>query len=165
MWKLPLQVLQPCGSLHRRPQWNLDRRSLLLLQPSNWALRFHPPQSRVLLAKTWSRASQFRRSGLVIRSQRMPLMIFTRKGGKSFIYNSSMNIAVAVAIDGGLITPVLQGADKVDIYSLSRKWKKLVDKARAKQLQPHEYNTGTFTLSNLGIFGVDHNFTSWNCKH
>lgn len=77
------------------------------------------------------------------------------RDGKSFTYNSSINIAVAVAIDGGLITPVLQEADKVDIYSLSRKWKELVDKARAKQLQPQEYNSGTFTLSNLGMFGVD----------
>lgn len=77
------------------------------------------------------------------------------RDGKSFTYNSSINIAVAVAIDGGLITPVLQDADKVDLYSLSRKWKELVDKARAKQLQPHEYTTGTFTLSNLGMFGVD----------
>lgn len=77
------------------------------------------------------------------------------KDGKSFTYNSSINIAVAVAMDGGLITPVLQDADKMDIYSLSRRWKELVDKARAKQLQPHEYTTGTFTLSNLGMFGVD----------
>ncbi|GAV65555.1 2-oxoacid_dh domain-containing protein/Biotin_lipoyl domain-containing protein/E3_binding domain-containing protein [Cephalotus follicularis] len=77
------------------------------------------------------------------------------RDGKSFTYNSSINIAVAVAVDGGLITPVLQDADKVDIYSLSRKWKELTDKARAKQLQPQEYNTGTFTLSNLGMFGVD----------
>ncbi|KAL6515644.1 hypothetical protein OROHE_018678 [Orobanche hederae] len=77
------------------------------------------------------------------------------RDGKSFTYNSHINIAVAVAIDGGLITPVLQDADKIDIYSLSRKWKELVDKARAKQLQPNEYTTGTFTLSNLGMFGVD----------
>lgn len=71
-------------------------------------------------------------------------------------YNSSINIAVAVAMnDGGLITPVLQNADKMDIYSLSRSWKDLVDRARAKQLQPEQYSTGTFTLSNLGMFGVD----------
>ena len=57
--------------------------------------------------------------------------------------------------DGGLITPVLQNADQTDIYSLSRNWKALVERARAKQLQPEEYNTGTFTLSNLGMFGVD----------
>ncbi|XP_068662478.1 dihydrolipoyllysine-residue acetyltransferase component 5 of pyruvate dehydrogenase complex, chloroplastic-like [Aristolochia californica] len=84
-----------------------------------------------------------------------PVVNSSCRDGKSFTYNSSINIAVAVAIDGGLITPVLQNADKVDIYSLSRKWKELVDKARAKLLQPHEYTTGTFTLSNLGMFGVD----------
>ncbi|XP_039798580.1 dihydrolipoyllysine-residue acetyltransferase component 5 of pyruvate dehydrogenase complex, chloroplastic-like [Panicum virgatum] len=84
-----------------------------------------------------------------------PVVNSSCRDGKSFTYSSSINIAVAVAIDGGLITPVLQDADKVDIYSLSRKWKELVDKARAKQLQPHEYNSGTFTLSNLGMFGVD----------
>ncbi|CAI9786666.1 unnamed protein product [Fraxinus pennsylvanica] len=84
-----------------------------------------------------------------------PVVNSSCRDGKSFTYNSSINIAVAVAIDGGLITPVLQDADNIDIYSLSRKWKELVNKARAKQLQPHEYNTGTFTLSNLGMFGVD----------
>ncbi|KAI3407915.1 uncharacterized protein J3R85_020638 [Psidium guajava] len=67
-----------------------------------------------------------------------PVINSSCRDGNSFTYNSSINIAVAVAIDGGLITPVLQDADKVDIYSLSRKWKELVDKARAKQLQPHD---------------------------
>ncbi len=71
-------------------------------------------------------------------------------------YHAAINIAVAVAMPGGgLITPVLQNADQVDIYSLSRAWKDLVDRARSKQLQPQEYSTGTFTLSNLGMFGVD----------
>ncbi|XP_073049998.1 dihydrolipoyllysine-residue acetyltransferase component 4 of pyruvate dehydrogenase complex, chloroplastic-like [Primulina eburnea] len=84
-----------------------------------------------------------------------PVVNATCKDGKSFTYNSSINIAVAVAIKGGLITPVLQDADKLDLYLLSQKWKELVEKARAKQLQPHEYNSGTFTLSNLGMFGVD----------
>uniref|UniRef100_A0A803L048 Dihydrolipoamide acetyltransferase component of pyruvate dehydrogenase complex n=1 Tax=Chenopodium quinoa TaxID=63459 RepID=A0A803L048_CHEQI len=84
-----------------------------------------------------------------------PVVNSSCRDGKSFTYNSHINIAVAVAMDGGLLTPVLQDADKVDIYTLSRKWKELVDKARAKQLQPHEYSTGTFTLSNLGMFGVD----------
>lgn len=84
-----------------------------------------------------------------------PVVNSSCRDGKSFTYNSRINIAVAVAMDGGLLTPVLQDADKVDIYTLSRKWKELVDKARAKQLQPQEYSTGTFTLSNLGMFGVD----------
>jgi pyruvate dehydrogenase E2 component (dihydrolipoamide acetyltransferase) len=68
----------------------------------------------------------------------------------------SINIAVAVSMpDGGLITPVLQNADKLDLYSLSRMWKDLVDRARLKQLQPQEYSSGTFTISNLGMLGVD----------
>lgn len=71
-------------------------------------------------------------------------------------YHSSLNIAVAVAMPGGgLITPVLQNADQMDLYSLSRSWKDLVERARLKQLQPEEYSSGTFTLSNLGMFGVD----------
>src|SRR5579883_226485 len=75
---------------------------------------------------------------------------------QGIVYHSSINIAVAVAMDdGGLITPVLQNADMVDIYSLSRNWKSLVERARSKKLQPEEYNSGTFTVSNLGMFGVD----------
>jgi len=72
------------------------------------------------------------------------------------VHHPHINVSVAVAMDdGGLITPVLQNADAVDIYSLSRNWKSLVERARTKQLQPAEYNSGTFTLSNLGMFGVD----------
>jgi pyruvate dehydrogenase E2 component (dihydrolipoamide acetyltransferase) len=71
-------------------------------------------------------------------------------------YHAAINVAVAVAMpDGGLITPVLANADQMDIYSLSRAWKDLVDRARTKQLQPTEYSSGTFTISNLGMFGVD----------
>ena len=71
-------------------------------------------------------------------------------------YPSDINVAVAVAMeDGGLITPVLRGADRIDLYELSRQWKDLVKRSRSKQLQPEEYSTGTFTLSNLGMFGVD----------
>ncbi|MBD2337152.1 2-oxo acid dehydrogenase subunit E2 [Calothrix sp. FACHB-156] len=75
---------------------------------------------------------------------------------QGIVYHSDINISVAVAMDdGGLITPVLKNADIVDLYSLSRSWKSLVERARAKQLQPDEYNSGTFTVSNLGMFGVD----------
>lgn len=71
-------------------------------------------------------------------------------------YPAAINVAIAVAMeDGGLITPVLAAADRTDLYSLSRSWADLVERARAKQLKPEEYSTGTFTLSNLGMFGVD----------
>ncbi len=80
----------------------------------------------------------------------------TSADGSAMAYPAAVNVAVAVAMeDGGLITPVLAGADKTDIYSLARNWADLVARARSKQLQPDEYSTGTFTLSNLGMFGVD----------
>jgi pyruvate dehydrogenase E2 component (dihydrolipoamide acetyltransferase) len=80
----------------------------------------------------------------------------TSADGSAMAYPAAVNVAVAVAMeDGGLITPVLANADTTDIYSMARTWADLVARARSKQLQPEEYSTGTFTLSNLGMFGVD----------
>ncbi|KAM0858128.1 hypothetical protein ACQ4PT_048031 [Festuca glaucescens] len=84
-----------------------------------------------------------------------PVVNASCRDGKSFSYNSSINIAVAVAIEGGLLTPVLEDVDKLDIYLLAQKWRALLKKTRLKQLQPNEYSSGTFSLSNLGMFGVD----------
>lgn len=90
---------------------------------------------------------------VTLRKNRIMNASYTEQG---IAHHGSCNVSVAVAMpDGGLITPVLQNADQVDLYSLSRNWKDLVDRARLKQLQPQEYNSGTFTLSNLGMFGVD----------
>ena len=90
---------------------------------------------------------------LTLQKHRIVNASYTEQGIQ---YHAAINIAMAVAMpNGGLITPVLQDADRVDIYSLSRNWKDLVDRARAKQLQPEEYSSGTFTLSNLGMYGVD----------
>ncbi|MEM9925834.1 MAG: dihydrolipoamide acetyltransferase family protein [Cyanobacteria bacterium P01_D01_bin.50] len=87
--------------------------------------------------------------------QKHPLLN-TNYSEQGMVHPANINVAVAVAMDdGGLITPVLQNADQQDIYSLSRNWKSLVERARAKQLQPEEYSSGTFTISNLGMFGVD----------
>lgn len=80
----------------------------------------------------------------------------TTPDGMGCTYNEHINIAMAVAMpDGGLITPVLKDADNVDLYTMSRNWADLVKRARAKQLSPDEFTTGTFTISNLGMFGVD----------
>ncbi|MGB6016107.1 MAG: dihydrolipoamide acetyltransferase family protein [Nodosilinea sp.] len=92
---------------------------------------------------------------VAVTLQKHPLLNagFTDQGIQ---YRSGINISVAVAMEGGgLITPVLKNADQYDIYSLSRTWADLVARSRSKQLQPDEYNSGTFTLSNLGMFGVD----------
>lgn len=74
----------------------------------------------------------------------------------SIVYRPEINVAMAVALkDGGLITPTLKDADKIDLYSLSRSWKDLVKRALEKKLSPDEYNSGTFFISNLGMFGVE----------
>jgi pyruvate dehydrogenase E2 component (dihydrolipoamide acetyltransferase) len=73
---------------------------------------------------------------------------------KSIVYKKDINIANAVAIDGGLITPVIQNCNMKDITTVSGEWKDLVGKAKSGTLSPAEYNSGTFTISNLGMFGV-----------
>jgi len=74
----------------------------------------------------------------------------------AIVYNPSINVAMAVATpDGGLITPVLKDASSADLYSLSRTWKDLVRRTLEKKLSPDEYNSGTFYISNLGMFGVE----------
>ncbi|CAN8076885.1 unnamed protein product [Agarophyton chilense] len=74
----------------------------------------------------------------------------------SIVYRPDVNVAMAVALkDGGLITPTLINADKTDLYSLSRDWKDLVKRAMQKKLTPNEYSSGTFVISNLGMYGVD----------
>eukprot|EP00210_Caulerpa_lentillifera_P008108 g7742.t1 len=76
--------------------------------------------------------------------------------GTGVTYNEHVNVAIAVTMqEGGLITPVLADADSKDIYSLSRDWADLVKRARVKKLTPVEYTSGTFTMSNLGMYGVD----------
>jgi len=70
-------------------------------------------------------------------------------------YHPDVNVAMAVAIDGGLITPVIPKCQSQDLFSISRVWKELVEKAKGKKLTPAEYTTGTITISNLGMFGVN----------
>ena len=50
---------------------------------------------------------------------------------------------------------MLQDSAKTDIYQISRKWADLVKRARAKKLAPDEFNSGTFTISNMGMYGAD----------
>lgn len=69
-------------------------------------------------------------------------------------YNKDVNVAMAVAIDGGLMTPTIVKAQDLDLFSISRVWKELVDKTKSKKLTPAEYSSGTITISNLGMFGV-----------
>ncbi|MES2967472.1 MAG: pyruvate dehydrogenase complex dihydrolipoamide acetyltransferase [Pseudomonadota bacterium] len=65
------------------------------------------------------------------------------------------DVAVAVAIEGGLFTPVLRDADQKSLSALSAEMKDLATRAKTKKLAPHEYQGGSFAISNLGMMGVD----------
>ena len=77
-----------------------------------------------------------------------------QNGAPAIKFNKDINVAMAVAIDGGLITPTIIKASELDLFSIARNWKDLVEKAKAKKLTPAEYGSGTFTISNLGMYGV-----------
>jgi len=65
------------------------------------------------------------------------------------------DVAVAVAIEGGLFTPVLKDAEMKSLSALSAEMKDLATRARDRKLAPHEYSGGSFAISNLGMFGID----------
>ena len=65
------------------------------------------------------------------------------------------DVAVAVAVDGGLFTPVLRDADSKTLSALSAEMKDLAARAKTKKLSPHEYQGGSFAISNLGMMGVE----------
>jgi pyruvate dehydrogenase E2 component (dihydrolipoamide acetyltransferase) len=67
-----------------------------------------------------------------------------------------VHIGVAVALDEGLITPTLRDADKKSLVAISRETRELAAKARDKKLKPGEYGGSTFSISNLGMYGIDH---------
>ncbi|PKP61630.1 2-oxo acid dehydrogenase subunit E2 [Candidatus Atribacteria bacterium HGW-Atribacteria-1] len=79
--------------------------------------------------------------------------------GEEIVYHKDINIGVAVALEEGLIVPVVKNADKKSLSILSKETKNLVKLAREKKLMPDDYKGGTFTVSNLGMYGIE-NFTA-----
>ena len=75
--------------------------------------------------------------------------------GDSVIQYGSVFLAVAVAVEDGLITPVIKNADSKSLLEISYEVKDLAARARGKKLKPEEYQGGTFTVSNLGSYGID----------
>lgn len=75
--------------------------------------------------------------------------------GDEIHHFASADIAVAVATDKGLITPIVRGAEGKPVAAISREVKALAEKARAGKLMPEEYRGGSFSISNLGMFGID----------
>jgi pyruvate dehydrogenase E2 component (dihydrolipoyllysine-residue acetyltransferase) len=73
----------------------------------------------------------------------------------SLIRHSHVNVGIAVATERGLIVPVLRDADLKSLGAIARETRDLAEKANAGKLQPPDYSGGTFTVSNLGMFGVE----------
>jgi len=73
--------------------------------------------------------------------------------GDQIIYKQDINLGMAVALDWGLIVPVIKRADDLSISGLARAANDLADRARTKQLKPDEVTGGTFTITNPGVFG------------
>ena len=75
--------------------------------------------------------------------------------GDRVLRRKASDVAVAVAIEGGLFTPVLRDADKKSLSTLSAEMKDLAARARTRKLAPHEYKGGGFAISNLGMMGIE----------
>ena len=74
--------------------------------------------------------------------------------GDNVVYKRDINLGIAVALESGLIVPVIRNADERSMLGLSRAIQDLAHRARTKQLKPEEVQGGTFTITNPGIFGA-----------
>src|SRR5687768_7494352 len=73
--------------------------------------------------------------------------------GRSMVFRKQYNIGIAVALDWGLLVPVIKGADDLSVSGLTRQLNDLADRARSKRLKPDEVQNATFTITNPGVFG------------
>ncbi|MCW7498172.1 pyruvate dehydrogenase complex dihydrolipoamide acetyltransferase [Leptospira levettii] len=74
--------------------------------------------------------------------------------GDSILQFGRIDVGIAVSIDGGLLTPVIRDANRKSIQQISHEVKELAKKARERKLKPEEFTNGTFTISNLGMYGI-----------
>jgi 2-oxoglutarate dehydrogenase E2 component (dihydrolipoamide succinyltransferase) len=73
--------------------------------------------------------------------------------GNNIIYRKQYNIGIAVALDWGLIVPVIKGADNLSLAGLTKSLNDLAERARTKRLKPEDVQGATFTITNPGVFG------------
>ena len=81
--------------------------------------------------------------------------INTSWGEKEIIFHEDINLSFGVAVEEGLLTPVIREAQNLDLLGISVYAKSLIEKARNKKLKPDEMSGSTFTVTNLGMFGID----------
>ncbi len=120
--------------------------------------------SRVARARAFAR-SAFEREGAkltylsfivkaVVDALRAVPVVNASIDGDNIVYHREANIGIAVALDRGLIVPVLKQADRQDLLAISKGVADLAARARAKQLKPDDVAGGTFTITNPGVFGA-----------
>ena len=90
----------------------------------------------------------------VVDALRAMPVLNTSIDGDSIVYKKDINVGIAVALDWGLIVPVIKHADEKNLLGLSRSVADLASRAREKKLKPEEVQGGTFTITNPGIFGA-----------
>jgi pyruvate dehydrogenase E2 component (dihydrolipoamide acetyltransferase) len=90
----------------------------------------------------------------VIDAVRRQPLINASLDGDNIVFKKDVNLGIAVALEGGLIVPVIKNADEKNILGLARAVADVADRARAKQLKPDEVHGGTFTITNPGQFGA-----------
>lgn len=74
--------------------------------------------------------------------------------GTNIVFKKDINLGMAVALDWGLLVPVIRNADQLNLVGLAKSANDLAARARSKKLQPHEVQSGTFTVTNPGVFGT-----------
>lgn len=108
--------------------------------------------------ETLEKESRISVNDFVIKAMGRALMLVPEANasfmGDSIRFYKRADISVAVAIEGGLVTPIIRGANEKSLADISLEMKDLATRARAGKLRPEEFQGGTFSLSNLGMFGV-----------
>lgn len=106
---------------------------------------------------------------LIIKATALSLMVFPNLNAQfkndTIAQRNEVDIAMAVSIDEGLITPVIKNCERLSIYEIANKTKGMIERARNGKLYSEEVEAGTFTISNLGMFGVKNFLAIINPPH
>jgi pyruvate dehydrogenase E2 component (dihydrolipoamide acetyltransferase) len=89
----------------------------------------------------------------VVKALRAYPIVNASVDGDNVVYKQDVNLGIAVALDWGLIVPVIRNADQLSLSGLARALNDLAERARSRQLKPEEIQGGTFTITNPGVFG------------
>jgi pyruvate dehydrogenase E2 component (dihydrolipoamide acetyltransferase) len=123
------------------------------------ATRLNSTRESLIPAIEQSHGVKVTHTDLMVAAVARALKQFPRMNGSwvngGVTLNPDVNIALAMAVENAVVTAVIRNADKLSLGTIARQRKELSERARANQLQPADISGATFTISNLGMFGVD----------